>query len=98
MQVDRNVERFGRFEDVPVLLVVQKSAERVRVDDAAAHAELPDRALELLGGVRGIQRTERGEAHVARGVARYRFGKLVVEARGERGRCGRIENLHAGRG
>jgi len=45
VNVKRNVERFGGFEDVPELRIVEELALRVRVDDDALESQLADGAF-----------------------------------------------------
>ena len=96
MQVDGDVERLRRLEDLPVLLIIQVRAHRVRIQDGAAQAEFLHTAFQLLGRVWRIERAECGEADQAIGMLRDALGKLVVGIPGERRRFVGLEYLHAG--
>ena len=54
MNVNGNVERFGGFEDVPELRIVEELALRMRVDDDALESQLADGAF----GLDGQQKTD----------------------------------------
>jgi hypothetical protein len=96
MNVNRHVERFGRREDVPELLVVEVFAVGVRVHDGALQAEGAHAALELGGGCGWILRRDSCEARVARRVRRDRGRELVVDGACQRDARRRVEDLHSG--
>ncbi len=94
----RNVERFGGFEDVPELRIVEELALRVRVDDDALESQLADgafgfdsRALWILWG----NGAERGKP---RRIFPDGLRDLIVGAGGQPGGRIGIEDLNAGRG
>ncbi len=98
MDVDRPVQRLGRFQDRPVFRVVEIFAVGVRVQDEAVELERADRARHFFRRPLGVLRREGGEPGIARGMAPDRLGEAVVgERRDLTGEVG-VEHLHAGRG
>jgi len=96
MEVERNLECFGTFQDRPEELVVKVAAPDVAVDHCSLEAVFADHAVQLVGSsFRGHGR-QSGEPRETARVASHRVCKDVVCFVGELHCLGRVELIHAG--
>ena len=56
MEIERSMIGFGRFEDLPIFLIIHILAKGVGVDLEPPHIELLHRPLKFLGSGRWILR------------------------------------------
>src|SRR5580704_8881906 len=75
MQVNRHVQRLGAFEDSPILLVIEKLAANVTIDQGALEAELRNGSFQLFRCRGGVSRRQRSESCKASGMRLYRLGQ-----------------------
>ena len=65
MEVNRNIEGFGAFQNWPEKLVIKIAAPNVAIDGGSSEAVTLDRSLQFLGGFvwsRGRQCRKSGKA------------------------------------
>ena len=98
MNVHRNVQVLGGFEDRPEFGIIQIFAARMAVDDGALEPQLANPAFQFLGRAGRILWRDRCQTSEPIGMLSNRIGQLVVEFAGQRGGLGSIKHLHARRG
>jgi hypothetical protein len=78
MQVDRNIQRFGSFEDWPEEFVIQIAFPAVTIDDRSFEAVFTDQPLQFFRGLVWYCRWERSKSGKTRGILLDRIGQEII--------------------